>query len=454
MTIIGTKRTKRALLAGAVLLPAMAIAGIAFPARAGEPVATDADREARALLAQLTPEEKISLIRGEMLGFVPAAKRPAGITVGAGHVPGVPRLKVPPQVSTDASLGVSNLLSARPGDVATALPSGLAQASTWNPALIREAGRMIGSEAHAKGFNVMLAGGVNLVRDPRAGRNFEYLGEDPLLAGTLAGEQIAGIQSNRIIATIKHFAINDQETGRSSASVEIAEAPLRESDLLAFQIGIERGQPGSVMCAYNRINGVFACENRFLLTDVLRRDWGYKGFVMSDWGAVHSSEALVAGLDQQSGEQIDKKRWFSTEMTKAIAEARIPASAVDTAVLRILRTIRAHGLALDPASQKRAIDYDANGLIAQRTAEEGVVLLRNEGGVLPLAASARRIAVIGGHADIGVLSGGGSSQVTPVGGFTLNEKAGTGAAATFARSSVQWREDGEDRKHRSNPSFA
>ena len=397
------------------------------------PVAPDADAKAAATLARMTAEEKRLLLYGRMLGLVTPGKRPENIPLGAGYVAGIGRLAVPPLVETDASLGVSNLLDMRKGDVATALPSGLALASTWNPRILRDGGRMIGGEARAKGFNVMLVGGVNLVRDPRAGRNFEYLGEDPLLAGRLVAAQIDGVQSNNIIATIKHFAMNDQETGRSSASVNMTEAAMRESDLLAFQIGIEKGNPGSVMCAYNLVNGVFACENSFLLNEVLRRDWGFKGFVMSDWGAVHSAEALVAGLDQQSGEQLDKKRFFTTELDRALSEGRIPQAAVDTAAGRILRTIFAHRLDADPATAKRTIDYDANALIAQRASDEGIVLLRNEHDLLPLAASAKRVVLIGGHADIGVLSGGGSSQVTPVGGFRLVEKTGSGVAASIAR---------------------
>ena len=242
---------------------------------------------------------------------------------------------------------------------------------------------MIGSEARAKGFNVMLAGGVNLVRDPRGGRTFEYLGEDPLLAGRLVAAEIRGIQANHIISTIKHFAINDQETGRSSASVDIAEAALRESDLLAFELGIEGGQPGAVMCAYNRVGGTYACENRFLLSDVLRRGWGYRGFVMSDWGAVHSTQALVAGLDQQSGEALDAKPFLSTELTKAIADGQIPDKMVDRAALRLLRAIYAEGLENHPITTPQPIDYAADGVVALHAEQQGIVLLRNSGGILP-----------------------------------------------------------------------
>ena len=408
--------------------------GSAATSSAKPMVAPGQDPDARAdrTLAQMTHEEKVSLLHGSMLLLLPPAQRPQGVQNGAGYIPGVPRLDVPMQVQTDASLGVSNM-GQRAGDVATALPSGLMLASTWNPDVLEAGGRMIGSEARAKGFNVMLAGGVNLVRDPRAGRNFEYLGEDPLLAGTLVGHQIRGIQSARIISTIKHFALNDQETGRNVLSVNMGEAAMRESDLLAFQIGLELGDPGSVMCSYNRINGVYACEDKFLLTDVLRRDWGFKGYVMSDWGAVHSVGALTAGLDQQSGEQIDTKRWFSVELKKSLADGTIPASAVDLAARRILRSIYAHGLADTPLSMNGAIDYAAHAKVARDAAAEGIVLLKNEGALLPLAQTAKRIAVIGSRADLGVTAGGGSSSVTPVGGWKLQVKAAKGPAAMFSR---------------------
>ncbi|WDF74340.1 beta-glucosidase family protein [Novosphingobium sp. KACC 22771] len=393
----------------------------------------DAQARADATLKEMTAEEKAELLHGKMLLMLAPAKRPEGVFTGAGYIEGVPRLGVPPLVESDASLGVSNLMNQRPGDVATSLPSGLSLAATWNPAALYAGGRMIGSEARAKGVNVMLVGGVNLVRDARGGRNFEYLGEDPLLAGTLVGQQIAGVQSNRMIATIKHFALNNQETGRSSATVNMDEVAMRESDLLAFELGIEKGKPGSVMCAYNRVNTVFACENKFLLSDVLRRDWGYKGFVMSDWGAVHSTEALLAGLDQQSGDQLDKKRYFSTELAREVAAGKIPASAIDTAARRILYAIYANGLeGFDPKA-RGTIDYDANAKVAEQAAEEGVVLLRNEGGILPLAASARKIVLIGGHGDTGALIGGGSSQVVPVGGIKLKLKGSENAANGFVQ---------------------
>jgi len=392
------------------------------------------ERRAAETLAKMSFEEKISLLHGPLTALLAPSKRPAGVTIGAGFIHGVERLGVPTLVETDASLGVSNIMGMRKGDVATALPSGLSLASSWNPEIARAGGAMIGSEARAKGFNVMLAGGVNLVRDPRAGRNFEYLGEDPLLAGSLVGKQIEGVQSNNIIATIKHFALNNQETGRNIGSVEMDEPAMRESDLLAFQIGIERGNPGSVMCSYNRVGGTYACENGFLLNDVLRRDWGFKGYVMSDWGAVHSTGAILSGLDQQSGEQLDGKPYFSDLLVKAVEEGKVPRAAVDKAAGRVLHAIYAHGVADHPLQPGQSIDYDAHADVAQRAAEEGIVLLRNEGGILPLAGSARKVLLIGGNADVGVPAGGGSSQVNPVGGLKrVVRGAESGPAAGFAQ---------------------
>jgi len=191
----------------------------------------------------------------------------------------------------------------------TALPSNLALAASWDTDLAYAGGGMIGNEARQGGFNVMLAGGINLAREPRNGRNFEYGGEDPLLSADIVAAQIRGIQSNHIISTIKHFALNDQETNRTTLNVQIDERAARMSDLLTFEMAIGLAQPGAVMCAYNRINGVYSCESPWLLDEVLKKDWGYQGFVMSDWGGTHSTiPAANAGLDQESGFPFDAHR--------------------------------------------------------------------------------------------------------------------------------------------------
>ncbi|MET0364116.1 MAG: beta-glucosidase [Sphingobium sp.] len=378
------------------------------------------DQRAEDTLSAMTFDEKVAMLHGNF-GSVLRKTRPEEKRIGAGHVPGVARLGVPELFESDGALGIGNGGSMRPGDVATALPSALALGASFDPAIAYASGRMIGGEARAKGFNTLLAGGINLTRDAWAGRNFEYFGEDAWLSGVLGGESIRGIQSNGIIATVKHFALNAQETGRYVLDARIGEGALRESDLLAFQIAIERGQPHSVMCSYNKVNGDWACENAFLLTDVLRRDWGYKGWVMSDWGAVHSTvKAANAGLDQQSGQEMDAAIFFGDPLKAAVAKGDVSAATVDAKVLRILRSLYASGIADNPSPETpQPIDYAANAMVAQQAAEAGIVLLKNAGDVLPLTAQARRIVVIGGHADVGVLSGGGSSQVQAVAGSPL-----------------------------------
>jgi beta-glucosidase len=295
-------------------------------------------------------------------------------------------------------------------------------ASTWDLALARTAGAMIGREAHVKGFNVLLAGGVNLTRDPRGGRNFEYLGEDPLLAGLMAGASIDGIQSEHVVSTVKHFVLNAYETGRNYHNTVIGEAALRESDLLAFQLAIERGRPGSVMCSYNKVNTVYACENEHLLGQVLKGDWGFPGWVMSDWGAVHSVNAARV-LDHQSGEQLDKEVYFGEPLRKAVEAGKLPAARIGDMARRMLRSMFANGLFDHPAGSG-TIDAAAHAQVSRRAAADGIVLLRNENGLLPLAAGPRRIAIIGGNAAIGVLSGGGSTQVTPSNGTPYVEHLG------------------------------
>ncbi|CAL4868788.1 Thermostable beta-glucosidase B [Asticcacaulis sp. MM231] len=397
--------------------------GYAADARPWLDKSLNADQRASLLEKELTLDERISLVHGPMaMIFMPGMKLPEGAIGSAGFIPGIARLGIPAQQESDASLGVTNPGNARPGDTATALPSSLSLAATFNPDLAFKGGAVVGAEARSRGINVQLAGGVNLARDPRGGRNFEYAGEDPWLAGNIAGAAIKGIESQNVISTVKHFAINDQETGRNFANSVISESAMRESDLLAFQIAIEKGQPGSVMCSYNLVNGAYACGNDHLLNKVLKGDWGYKGYVMSDWGAVKSTDFAVKGLDQQSGEQLDKQIWFGEPLKAAVQNGAIAPARLSDMTHRILRSMFAAGLFDSPAAV--TVDKTANAEVSRQAAAEGIVLLKNDGNLLPLAASAKSILIVGGHADAGVLSGGGSSQVTadthqlalPVGG--------------------------------------
>lgn len=379
-----------------------------------------ADERAASMVVLMTLDEKLTLLKGYFgTDFPPAGyKAPAEARYGsAGYVPGVPRLGIPPQWQADAGIGVATQGGAAMKRARTALPSGLAVAASWDPKIAYAGGAMIGAEARADGFNVLLAGSVNLMREPRNGRTFEYAGEDPLLAGTMVGAQIAGVQSNRIISTVKHYAVNDQETDRNNGNAILEEGELRMSDLLAFQLAIEQGDPGAVMCAYNRVGGLYSCEHPFLLRQVLREEWAFPGFVLSDWGAVHSTApAAKAGLDQESGYGLQRTDWFAADKLKAALEAgEIGEEQIDLMAARVLRSMFAYGLIDVPVREGWPIDFAAHRAVSQRAAEAGIVLLKNDADLLPLAAGAQRIAVIGGHADKGVLSGGGSSQVYPEG---------------------------------------
>ncbi|TDN68271.1 glycoside hydrolase family 3 C-terminal domain-containing protein [Paraburkholderia sp. BL10I2N1] len=426
MKIERTKPTATAgkLKAIAILVQALCatVAYAAAPPSIDAP--TVADQRADAVIRQMTQDELIQLVHGLYGRYAKSPLMPSGI------IAGIPRLGIPDQVESDAGLGIRSLLDKTNGlpvrgadtGAATPLPSGLATASTWNPQRAFDGGAMIGEEAHRLGSNVLLGGGTDLARDPRNGRNFEYAGEDPLLAGTMVGAAIAGIQSRHVIATIKHYALNDQEANRFSVSSNIDWTAARESDLLAFELAIEKGDPGSVMCSYNKVNTVWACSSDMLLNQILKHDWHFKGYVMSDWGAVHDIKDALNGLDQESGESFDKDNggpFFGDKLKQALADGTVPESRLKDMAHRILRTMYAKGVFDNPPSL-RPIDVAADATIAQADEEEGIVLLKNAARQLPLAAG-HTIAVIGSHADVGVLSGGGSSQVWPVGGPAVGQ---------------------------------
>jgi beta-glucosidase len=413
-----------------VSIQAQAASPAASPDRPWMNPAMSPDERARAALAAMTLDEKLRLIFGYSdQAYTDLAKVPDEIVSpelkayvvshqvqgSAGFVPGVPRLGIPDQTQTDASMGVRNSLIP-----STALPSSLATAASFDAGVPRAGGQMIGAEARATRHNTMLAGGINLAREPRNGRNFEYAGEDPLLAGTMVGALIDGIQSNHIVSTMKHFAVNDQETERTSLDATISAEAMRESDLLAFEFALEKGKPGSVMCSYNLINGRWGCENDYLLNKVLKHDWGFKGFVMSDWGAVHSTaDAANDGLDQFTGFCCaTDKPWFAPPAIKAaLANGAIPEARLDDMAERILWALFASGAVDDPV-KPAPIDFAAHAQVAQDAAENSLVLVKNLGRLLPLT-GVKSLAVIGGNADKGVLAGGGSSDVTPVGGAIM-----------------------------------
>ncbi len=373
-----------------------------------------ADKQASLVVAEMTNDEKFAWLSGPMAIPLNDTPLPPGAIGSAAYYPAIERLGIPAMQQSDASLGVSALGGVRPGDHATALASSLALAASFDPQLAELTGQLVGREAHAKGFNVQLAGGANLIREPRGGRNFEYLSEDPLLTGIMAGHSIRGIQSQHVVSTIKHFAVNAQETGRVVANAQLSESAMRQSDLLAFELAIEIGEPGSVMPGYNLVNGEWASENAFLLNHVLKGNWRYPGWVMSDWGATHSAvKAVRAGLDVQSGANLDTERWFDSPLRQALEQGEITQTHIDGMVHRILRSLFACGAIQHPARRGIPLDYSEHTLIAQREAEAGIVLLKNDAQTLPLPAELSHILVVGAHADYGVLAGGGSSAVTP-----------------------------------------
>jgi beta-glucosidase len=373
------------------------------------------DERAALVLKEMTLDEKITLLHGTgHHGLGPMSPLSSGSNGGAGYVVGIDRLGIPGIQMSDAAYGVRS--SGQNGRYSTALPCNLAAAATWDLDGAYQYGALIGRELRDQGFNMSLGGGVNLTREPRNGRNFEYLGEDPILAGTLAGRLIRGTQDQHVLGDIKHYALNNQESGRNSVNVNIDERSMRETDLLAFEIGVRDGNPAGVMCSYNRVNGEYACDDKYLLTDVLKRSWKFPGFVLSDWGAAHSIEkASAAGMDHEEPNEY----FYGPRLKEAVESGKVPMSEVDDHVRRILRSMFATGVVDDPP-QKGVVDVMAGFEIAQRLAEQGMVLLKNDHQRLPLDASrVKSIAIIGGHADVGMVSGGGSAQVDPPGGNVI-----------------------------------
>jgi beta-glucosidase len=369
------------------------------------------EERADLVLKQLTLDEKIEFVHGNgMPGWgKPRANYYLGNS-GAGFVLGLQRLGLPFIQMSDAAYGVRS--SAENGRYSTALPSPLASAASWDPQAACEYGALIGRELRAQGFNMTLGGGVNLTREPRNGRTFEYMGEDPVLAGTLVGNRIKCEQGQNVIGDIKHYAVNDQESGRNEVDSIIGKRAMRESDLLAFEIGIAIGQPGAVMCSYNSVNGDFACENKYLLTDVLKKDWNFKGFVLSDWGGTHSTvKASAAGLDNEQPEDI----FYGPKMKEAVESGKVPMSELDDHVFRVLYGMFVSGIVDNPIT-KAVVDVEGGFEVSRKLAEGSTVLLKNANNLLPLdKAKVRSIAIIGTNADFGMISGGGSAQVDPPG---------------------------------------
>jgi beta-glucosidase len=379
------------------------------------------DQRADLVQKELSLDEKIRLVHGIGWGVLMAGQPvPADDNGGAGFVTGIDRLGIPPINQQDSAVGVR--LSSLMGRYSTLLPSAVGAAASWDIDSARTYGDVIGRELRAQGFNMSIGGGVNLTREPRNGRNFEYAGEDPLLAGSMVGNLMKGVQAEHIMGDVKHYAFNDQETGRQTYSALVSRRAARESDLLAFQIAVGIAQPSAIMCSYNRVNGDYACENDWLMNQVLKKAFSFKGWVVSDWGGTHSTaKAALAGLDMEMpGDQ-----FFGAALKKAVQDGQVPLSRLDDMNHRILRSMFAAGVIDNPVMPRDVLDPFRGRDDARQIAEESIVLLKNQQAILPLDPnSIRSIAVIGSHADVGVLTGGGSAQVDVPGGNAISPHPG------------------------------
>jgi len=394
------------------------------------------DKRADLVLQQMTLEEKLQLVHGSGWGVLrddaPVAARH---NHGAGFMPGIDRLGIPDINLADSAVGVR--MAAPDSRYATLLPSVLGLAATWDTSAAHLYGEVIGRELRAQGYNMSIGGGVDLTREPRNGRNFEYAGEDPILAGNIVGNLALGVQSQHVMGDIKHYAINDQETGRNVVDVQMDERTMRETDLLAFEIAIKMAQPAGVMCSYNLVNGDHACENDYLLNTVLKKDWNFKGWVLSDWEATHSSaKSANAGLDQE----MPGEDFFGATLKQAVTAGQVSMARLEDMDHRILRSMFANGV-IDEPPMRRVVDPFRGKDDSRHIAEESIVLLKNANHQLPLhATSLHSIAIIGGHADVGVLSGGGSAQVDAPGGNAIDPAQGRsqwGKAVYFPSSPMK-----------------
>lgn len=347
------------------------------------------------LLEKLTLSEKVSLLSGrDIWNTVP-----------------VKRLGIPSIVMTDGPHGVraANPEAGRKVGPTTAFPTGISMGASWDPDLVEEVGQALGEETRGMDCDILLGPCVNIVRDPRGGRNFETFSEDPYLAGRTAVGYINGVQSRGVGTSLKHYAVNNYEIERFRASSEIDERTLREIYLSQFEMAVKETQPWTVMCSYNRINGVYASQNDYLQNKILKGEWGFEGAIISDWAATHALyEAVAGGLDLE----MPGPARYHTLLGDAVGNWQIPEAAVDGAVRRLLRLVFLSGR-MGGKVPKGAVNTPAHQKLARRLAEESITLLKNEGSLLPLGKNLQSLAVIGPNAAEAVIRGGGSSRVEP-----------------------------------------
>ena len=360
--------------------------------------AQDWDARARELVSKMTLPEKIE----ELHGIRNATYYR--------YVPPIPRLGIPAFHIANGPAGVGPA-GDRPQKPATALPAPISLASSWDVKLANRYGIVIGREAKDLGEDLLEGPDVNIARVPQNGRTFEAFGEDPYLVSQMAVAEIRGIQSENIIANVKHYAANNQEFDRGKIDVIVDERTLHEIYLPAYEASVHEGHVASVMAAYNKVNGVYCCENAELLDQILKKDWGFKGFVTSDFGAVHSTApSALAGLDLE----MPTGKYFGGNLEKAVESGEVPVSVIDDKLIRRFRTMMEFGL-FKRATKRKPIPARKDGDEARYIAEDGMVLLKNDGNELPLdPKNLHRIAVIGPFASAAMTGGGGSSHVEPL----------------------------------------
>lgn len=360
--------------------------------------AADAEKRAREIVGQMTLDEKITELHG------------IRDTSHYRYVPGIERLHIPGFQITNGPAGAGPG-GTNPQAKATALPAPIALAATWDRDLARLNGVVIAVESKGIGNGLVETPTINIARVPQNGRSFEGYGEDPYLIGQIAVHNIQGIQSQGVIANVKHYAGNNQETDRKTIDDDIDERTLREIYLPAFELSIKEGHSASLMCAYPKVNGAFSCENKPLLIDILKNEWGFDGFVTSDFGAVHSTvPSALNGLDLEMPTGI----YFGDALKAAVESGQVPISVIDDKLIRRFKTMIRFGIFDNPPTPKPLPEKE-DGATARKLAEESMVLLKNAGGILPLnAAHLKSIAVIGPYAAKAMTGGGGSSHVVPL----------------------------------------
>src|SRR4051812_23799361 len=393
----------RALVRAGVVLALAAVPAQAA-AQGGSPAA-----RARTLVGQMTLDEKISQLHGT--GFITGN----GYT---GFTPAIARLGIPAFYLADGPNGVGNGAKG-----VTAFPAAMSNASTWDTPLLRRYGTALGEEQGGKGNDVALAPTMNIVRVPGWGRAFETFSEDPELAGDLAAAEIRGIQSRGVIADAKHFAANNQETDRLTVNARVGERALREIYTAQFAKAVQDGGVRSVMCAYNQVNGAYACQNRHLLAGILKGDFGFGGFVVSDWFANHSSAPSAnGGLDLEmpggntiSGNPAPVPERFGEELKAAVQNGQVPLSRLNNMVRRILSARIAEGQfdRTSTGSHDAVVTSPAHQRFAAQLSEQGTVLLKNARGVLPIK-GVHSLAVIGAAGQSNpIYTGGGAPPGVP-----------------------------------------